>query len=76
MNGQPQDITKDILLAVTNVFCAMLFDSRYDMDDPEFARLVEVDSVTHVYQWICGRRFSMAEIFSIQFYPYPERDVP
>ena len=54
MNGQPQDITKDILLAVRKVFCAMLFDSRYDMDDPKFARLVEVDSVTHVHQWICG----------------------
>ena len=50
MNGQPQDFTKDILLAVTNVFCAMVFGSRYDMDDPEFARLIEVDSgILHMF---------------------------
>ena len=48
------------------------------MDDPEFARLIEVDSgILHMFTngFVVGI-FSMAEIFSIQFYPDPERDVP
>ena len=40
--GQPQDITKDILLADTNVFCGS--GSRYELDQPEFTRLVEFES--------------------------------
>lgn len=43
-NGQPYDITKDLLLAVTNVFCVMMFGSRYELDDPEFTRLAEIES--------------------------------
>ena len=49
-NGQPQDITKDILLATTNVFCAMMFGSRYELDDPEFTRVVEIGSgIFHMF---------------------------
>lgn len=43
-NGQPYDITEDLLLAVTNVFCVMMFGSRYELDDPEFTRLAEIES--------------------------------
>ena len=43
-NGQPQDITKDIVLATANVFCAVVFGSRYELDDPEFTRIVELGS--------------------------------
>ena len=45
-NGQPQDIRKDILLATTNVFCAMMFGSRYELDDSEFTRIVDIGEVT------------------------------
>ena len=43
-NGQPHDIKSDILLSVVNMYCAMMFGSRYDLDDPEFARLAEAES--------------------------------
>ena len=43
-NGLPQDITKDILLATANVFCAMVFGSRYELGDPAFIRIVEIGS--------------------------------
>ena len=43
-NGQPHDVTKDLLLAVTNVFCVMMFGSRYELDDPELTRLFEDES--------------------------------
>ena len=43
-NRLPQGITKDILLATANVFCAMVFGSRYELDNPEFIRIVEIGS--------------------------------
>ncbi|KAJ7319205.1 hypothetical protein OS493_036368 [Desmophyllum pertusum] len=41
-NGQPHDITKEIRLAVTNVICALVFGSRYELDDPEFTKVTEI----------------------------------
>ena len=43
-NGQPHDIANDLLLALINVFCVMMFGTRYDLDDPELTRLAEVES--------------------------------
>ncbi|KAJ7319206.1 hypothetical protein OS493_036369 [Desmophyllum pertusum] len=41
-NGQPHDITKEIRLAVTNVICALVFGSRYELEDPEFTKVIEI----------------------------------
>ena len=41
-NGQPHDITKEIRLAVMNVICALVFGSRYELDDPEFVKFMEI----------------------------------
>ena len=43
-NGQPHGIANDLLLALTNVFCVMMFGSRYELDDPELTRLAEIES--------------------------------
>ena len=61
-NGQPHDITKEIRLAVMNVVCALVFGSRYELDDPEFSRLDKIrstifkmlgsGSVTDVFPWL------------------------
>ena len=61
-NGEPHDITKDIRLAVLNVICALVFGSRYELNDPEFARVVEMTngivtvfasgSVVDVFPWL------------------------
>ncbi|KAJ7319208.1 hypothetical protein OS493_036371 [Desmophyllum pertusum] len=41
-NGQPHDITKEIRLAVMNVICTLVFGSRYELDDPEFTKVIEI----------------------------------
>ena len=61
-NGQPHDITKEIRLAVMNVICALVFGSRYELDDPEFkkflyisltsANLVAAGSIVDVFPWL------------------------
>ena len=61
-NGQPYDIVKEIRLVVTNVICALVFGSRYELDDPEFTKFVEitnavvrilaVGSVVDVFPWL------------------------
>ena len=61
-NGQPHDITKEIRLAVMNVICALVFGSRYELDDPEFtkflritltaASVVAAGSVVDVFPWL------------------------
>ena len=61
-NGEPHDITKDIRLAVMNVICALVFGSRYELNDPEFARFVEMTnrivtmlasgSVVDMFPWL------------------------
>ncbi len=43
-NGQPHDITKEIRLAVMNVICALVFGSRYELNDPEFTKFMEITS--------------------------------
>ena len=42
-NGQPHDITKEIRLVVMNVICALVFGSRYELDDPEFTKFMEIN---------------------------------
>ena len=61
-NGQPHDITKEIRLAVMNVICALVFGSRYELDDPEFTKFMEINdtilnmlasgSVVDVFPWL------------------------
>ena len=61
-NGQPHDITKEIRLAVMNVICALVFGSRYELDDPEFSRFLEITNgvvkivasgnVADVFPWL------------------------
>ncbi|KAL9961429.1 hypothetical protein ACROYT_G030367 [Oculina patagonica] len=61
-NGQPHDITKEIRLAVMNVICALVFGSRYELNDPEFTRFMEVThtivsmlaagSIVDVFPWL------------------------
>ena len=61
-DGEPHDITKDIRLAVMNVICALVFGSRYELNDPEFSRFVEMTngiakmvasgSVVDVFPWL------------------------
>jgi len=61
-NGKPYDITNEIRLAVMNVICALVFGSRYELDDPEFSRFLEMTngiakmvasgSVVDVFPWL------------------------
>ena len=61
-NGQPHEITREIHLAVMNVICALVFGSRYELDDPEFTKFVEITnavltmlaagSVVDVFPWL------------------------
>ena len=61
-NGQPHDITREIRLAVTNVACAVVFGSRFELDDPEFtkflditnalAKMVAAGSIVDVFPWL------------------------
>ena len=61
-NGKPHDITKDIRLAVMNVVCALVFGKRYELDDPEFTKFIEINdtilsilatgSVVDVFPWL------------------------
>ena len=61
-NGRPHEITKDIRLAVMNVICALVFGSRYELDDPEFTKFMEINdtitsmvsagSVVDVFPWL------------------------
>ena len=61
-SGQPHDITKEIRLAVMNVICALVFGSRYELDDPEFTKFMEINdtilnmlaagSVVDVFPWL------------------------
>ena len=61
-NEQPHDITKEIRLAVMNVICALVFGSRYELDDPEFTKFMEITnaiasvvaagSVVDVFPWL------------------------
>ena len=72
-NGQPHDITKEIRLAVMNVVCALVFGSRYELDDPEFSRFDEITdklfkmlgsgSVTDVFPWLKVFPFKSVTIF-------------
>jgi len=41
-SGQPHDITVEIRLAVMNVICALAFGSRYELNDLEFTRCLEM----------------------------------
>ena len=61
-NGQPHDITKEIRLAVMNVICALVFGSRYELDDPEFTKFLQITlaaasvvaagSVVDMFPWL------------------------
>lgn len=61
-NGEPHDITRDIRLAVMNVICALTIGSRYELDDPEFSRFLEMTtgvaevlasgSLVDVFPWL------------------------
>ena len=61
-NGRPHYITIEIRLAVTNVICALVFGSRYELDDPEFtkflsitealATMVAAGSIVDVFPWL------------------------
>ena len=61
-SGQPHDITREIQLAVTNVICALVFGSRYELDDPEFTNFLDImhaientiasGSIVDVFPWL------------------------
>lgn len=40
----PVDLQNDVTLAFLNVICAAVFGSRYDLDDPEFKALSELNA--------------------------------
>ena len=71
-NGQPHDITKEIRLAVMNVICAVVFGSRYELDDPEFtkflhfsltsANVVSAGSIVDVFPWLSFIPFKSVRI--------------
>ena len=42
--GKPIDPQNDVTLAFLNVICAMVFGSRYDLEDPEFYSLSELNA--------------------------------
>ena len=42
--GQPHDITTEVRLAITNVICTMVFGSRYELEDPEFFKVIEINN--------------------------------
>ena len=60
-NGAPVDTQNDISLAVLNVICAMVFSSRYDLEDPEFYDIIELNSKI-------SRLFSTGQ--SLQLFPW------
>ena len=43
-DGAPVNTQNDISLAVLNVICAMVFSSRYDLEDSEFYDIIELNS--------------------------------
>ena len=61
-NGRPHDITKEIRLAVMNVICVLVFGSRYELDDPEFTKFLQITltaasvvaagSIVDVFPWL------------------------
>ena len=60
-DGAPVDPQNDISLAVLNVICAMVFDSRYDLEDPEFYDIIKLNSKI-------SRLFSTGQ--SLQLFPW------
>ena len=70
-NGQPHDITTEVQLAITNMICTMVFGSRYELDDPEFTKLVEITkgifamlgsgSMVDVFPWLKFFPFKAAQ---------------
>lgn len=44
-NGNPIDPKNDLFLTVLNVICNMVFGKSYDIDDPEFKKIVEFNKV-------------------------------
>ena len=66
-NGQPHEITKELRLAVMNVVCALVFGSRYELDDPEFSRF---DALTNEIFKMLGTG-SVADVFPwLRFLPF------
>ena len=59
-DGAPVDTQNDISLAILNVICAMVFSSRYDIEDPEFYDIIELNSKI-------SRLFSTGQ--SLQLFP-------
>ena len=61
-NGEPHVIAREIQLAVMNVICALTIGSRYELDDPEFSRFLEMTtgvakvlasgSLVDVFPWL------------------------
>ena len=60
-DGAPVDTQNDISLAVLNVICAVVFNSRYDLEDPEFYDIIELNSKI-------SRLFSIGQ--SLQLFPW------
>ena len=66
-NGEPHDIAKEIRPAVMNVICAMAFGSRYELDDPEFLRILEM--ITGVAKMLASG--SLVDVFPwLSFLPF------
>ena len=66
-NGQPHNITTEVQLAITNVICTMVFGSRYELDDPEFSKVIEI---THEIFAMLGSG-SIVDVFPwLNFFPF------
>ena len=66
-NGQPHNITKEIRLAVTNVVCTLVFGSRYELNDPEFSKFVEITN--EIFEMLGSG--SVVDIFPwLRFFPF------
>lgn len=71
-NGKPHDVLKEIRLAVMNVICALAFGYRYELDDPEFSRLLEMTngvaqmvasgSLVDVFPWLWFLPFKSIQV--------------
>ena len=43
-HGDVMDLKENLTLCVLNVICALVFGSRYDVNDPEFLKIVEANA--------------------------------
>ena len=66
-SGKPQDPRKAIELFVLNVICAAVFGSRYELEDPEFLKIVEANDI--LFAAMGAGNFANVFSFFLKFLP-------